>query len=124
VGRAFPNFSYAITLSQPPPHWKGLRGRITESVPPLFESLDRKQFHLVGNGAMIEEMTQALSDLGVNQKYLHEEVYFNVRHRPDPLTLAQIRQRFVASDLFSPYADQQAGGLLSPEKPISRRRRD
>jgi NAD(P)H-flavin reductase len=121
--RIAPNFRYHISLSQPPPGWTGLRGRVTESVPPQLSSLERTQYHLVGNGAMIAEMSRVLSDFGVSHKFIHEEVYFNVRYRPDPHSLAEIRKRFVISDPFSPYAHQQAGGLLSPENPISKRRR-
>ncbi|MDQ4133464.1 MAG: FAD-dependent oxidoreductase [Actinomycetota bacterium] len=120
--KRWPNFRYHITLSQPPPHWDGLRGRITESVPPLLGAVQNKQYHLVGNGAMIAEMAQVLSDLGVDQKLIHEEIYFNVRYRPDPRSLDAIRNRFVDIDPFSPYVHQQGGGLLSLEKPISARR--
>jgi len=122
LGRRYPSFSYRITLSQPPPGWNGLRGRLTESVPPLLGTLGGKRFYLVGNGAMINEMVFALSDLGVDRTLVHEEVYFNVRHRPDAQTLADIRSRFVATDLFSPHSHQEAG-LLYPENPISRKSR-
>lgn len=108
------NVNYRISLSQPPEDWTGLRGRVSESVPPLLETLGDKRFYLVGNGAMIREMADALSDLGVDRTMIHEEVYFNVKHRPDPKVLDDIRRRFVARDLFSPYASQQAG-LFVPE---------
>lgn len=120
--RRYPTFSYHITLSVPPPAWEGLRGRVTESVPPLLGTLGGKRFYLVGNGAMVTEMEFVLSDLGVDRTLVHQEIYFNVRHRPDPHVLAALRSRFVASDLFSPHSHQQAG-LLYPENPISRRRR-
>ena len=115
-------FRYDITLSQPPPDWPGLRGRITESVPPLLSTLGGKRYYLVGNGAMIEEMTLALSDLGVDRTLIYAEPYFNARHKPDPAALAETRSRFVAADLFSPYADQ-AHGLFHPERPLTGRRR-
>jgi len=121
MARRYPSFSYQITLSQPPSEWDGLRGRLTGSVPPLLGTLGDKRFYLVGNGAMVNEMVFALSDLGVDRTRVHEEIYFNVRHRPDPQTLADIRERFVATDLFSPHSHQEAG-LLYPENPISRRR--
>lgn len=108
----YPNFTYRISLSQPPPGWTGLRGRVTETVPPLLPTLGGKQYFLVGNGAMIEEFSTALSDAGVDKVMIYEEPYFNVRHRPDPRVVADIRSRFVASDLFSPYAHQQAGLYL------------
>lgn len=122
LAHRYPSFSWRVSLSQPPPGWGGLRGRLTESVPPLLGKLGGRRYYLVGNGAMIEEMAVALSDLGVDAMLIHEEVYFNVRHRADPRVLAEIRSRFVASDLFSPHADQEAGGLLCLENPISRRR--
>ena len=115
-----PNFSYQISLSQPPARWNGLRGRLTESVPPLLPRLGGVQYYLVGNGAMIEEMYSALSDVGVDQVLIHTETYFNVRHRPDPQVLAAIRERFVASDLFTPHAHQEAGGFL-PERSVLER---
>ena len=101
-----------ITLSQPPARWAGLRGRITESVPPLLTTLGDKEFYLAGNGAMIQEMTTALSDLGVARRFIHEEAYFDSRHVPRPEVMAEIRSRFVARDLFSPFAHADAGLFL------------
>ncbi len=104
LAQGFPNFRYQVSLSQPPDDWTGLRGRLTDTVPPLIDRLAGKKFYLVGNGAMIEEMASVLSDLGVDREFIYEEVYFNARYKPDPERLAEIRDRFVASDLFSPYA--------------------
>jgi len=115
-------FSYHISLSEPPRDWPGLRGRITQSVPPLLETLGGKRYYLVGNGAMIEEMSTVLSDLGVDRTFIYEEPFFNARHKPDPLSVADTRSRFVAHDLFSPHADQEYG-LLHPERPLTGRRR-
>ena len=118
IAARHPNFSYELTLSQPPPDWSGLRGRITESVPPLIDKLGGKRFYLVGNGAMIEEMSTVISDLGVDKYDIYEECYFNVKYRADLETLDDIRRRFVAHDLFSPYEHQQAK-LYLPENPVS-----
>lgn len=112
LARHHPNFSYEITLSQPPPGWSGLRGRITESVPPLLSHLGGTRYYLCGNGAMTEEMATALSDLGAADEFIHQEHYFNQKHVPDPVVLAAIRSRFVAADLFSPLAHQQAHASL------------
>ncbi|HET9442071.1 MAG TPA: hypothetical protein VFO65_02040, partial [Acidimicrobiales bacterium] len=112
-------FTYDITLSQPPEAWTGLRGRLTETVPPLLETLGGKHYYLVGNGAMVQEMEAALSDFGIDETLIYKECYFNVRHRPDPRVMADIRARFVASDTFSPYAHQEAG-LFIPERTRSR----
>lgn len=116
-----PNFSYDVSLSEPPGDWEGLRGRITESVPPLLPTLGDKHFYLVGNGAMIEEMCCALSDMGVDDLMLHTEVYFNVRYRPTPERVAEVRDRFVADDLFTPFAHREAQGFM-PERPVAARR--
>lgn len=103
-----PNFTYRITLSQPPADWAGLRGRVTESVPPLIPRLGNTQFYLCGNGAMIQELSAALSDLGVSHRSIYEEAYFDAHWAPDPATVADIRDRFVANDLFSAYAHREA----------------
>lgn len=114
---AHANFSYRISLSQPPADWSGLRGRVTESMPPVLGALGATQFHLCGNGAMIEELAMALSDMGVSEEYIYQEPYFNIRHRPDPAVVDAIRARFVARDLFSPYAHQQRE-LFHLERPL------
>jgi len=53
---------------------------------------------------MLEEMALALSDLGVVQQYIYKEPYFDPIHQPDRDVVAAIRERFVATDLFSAYA--------------------
>lgn len=107
LAAAHPNFSYHITLSQPAADWDGLRGRLGESVPPLLATLGAKRFLLAGNGAMVEEMALALSDLGVVDKFIYKEPYFDGTHEPDPDVVADIRERFVATDLYSPVASRR-----------------
>jgi ferredoxin-NADP reductase len=119
---ALADFRYAISLSQPPPGWTGLRGRLTESVPPLFETLGGKHFYLTGNGAMCEEMELALSDQGVDRTSIHQERFFNARHRADQATLDAMNARFVAHDLFSPHAEQQAPLLFAMERDVHGRK--
>lgn len=118
LAAAYPNFTYAISLSEPPPEWTGLRGRVTESVPPLLERLGNTLFYLSGNGAMCEEMETALSGMGVDRFFIHQERFFNVRHRPDPATIEAIVARFVAHDLFSPLAEQQAPLLFPMDRDV------
>ncbi len=122
LAAAYPNFSYAITLSQPSDDWTGLRGRITESVPPLLETLGGKRYYLSGNGAMAEEMEIALSDMGVDRTFLHQERFFNARHHAEQATVDAIVARFVASDLFSPRAEAQAPLLFAIERDIHGRK--
>ncbi len=111
LAEAFPNFSYAISLSRPGPDWPGLRGRLGESVPPLLPVLGGRRFYLAGNGAMLEELARALSDLGVDQRFIYKEPYFNGTHDPDPDVVADIRERFVAMDLFSAYANRRGSAF-------------
>ncbi len=106
--RRHPNFRYEISLSQWPATWAGLRGRITESVPPLLPALGGRHFYLCGNGAMVEQMYTALSDLGVAEEFIYREAYFNRSHQPDQAAMEALRGRFVADDLFSPFAHQAA----------------
>lgn len=104
------HFSYRISLSQPPPDWPGLRGRVTESVPPLLERFAGKRFYLCGNGAMVEEMEMALCSLGVDRTAIFEEKFFNLKYDADRETMEAIRRRFVASDLAS--ADTRLRGRV------------
>jgi CDP-4-dehydro-6-deoxyglucose reductase len=93
------HFEYRISLSQPPADWDQLRGRVTESVPPLLERLGKKRFYLSGNGAMIEEMELALCALGVDRTSISEERFFNLRHHPARADMDALMARFVAEDL-------------------------
>jgi NAD(P)H-flavin reductase len=93
------NFSYQISLSEPPDDWPELRGRVTESVPPLIDRLRGKRFYLSGNGAMIEEMELALCTLGVDRTSISEERFFNLKHHPARATMDAIMARFVADDI-------------------------
>jgi ferredoxin-NADP reductase len=103
---SYPNFRYRNSLSQPPAGWQGLRGRLTESVPPQLESVTGTTYFLCGNGAMIIEMTEALSLVGVPQRRLIDEPFFNLRHRPDLKVVEAICARFRATDvLSSPFAE-------------------
>ena len=122
LAAAYANFTYAISLSQPEPGWTGLTGRLTESVPPLLETLGGKRFYLSGNGAMAEEMEIALSDMGVDRGFIHQERFFNVHHRAEQATIDAIVARFVADDLFSPYAEQQAPLLFAIERDVHGRK--
>jgi NAD(P)H-flavin reductase len=73
----FSNFSWKYTLSKPGPGWTGLKGRVTESVPPLLGPLKDLHFHLVGNGAMLRDYYEALERAGVPGERISSETYFN-----------------------------------------------
>ena len=122
LAAAYPNFSYRISLSQPAPGWRGLRGRLTESVPPLLGTLGTTEYRLVGNGAMTEEMATALGNMGVVREVIYREAYFNGKHRPDPAVLSAIRSRFVATDLLAPTA-LDSSDLFRLERPLGKTKR-
>lgn len=93
---AHDNFRHHVSLSQPDGGWTGLRGRVTESVPAALPPLETQRFILAGNGAMIEEFSAALQEIGVLQEAIYEEAYFSARHVPDPEVVAAIVERFPA----------------------------
>jgi NAD(P)H-flavin reductase len=122
LASAHPNFTYAISLSQPSEEWNGLRGRLTETVPPLLESLGGKRYYLSGNGAMCEEMELALSGMGVDRSLIRQERFFNVSYRAEAAKIDAIAARFVAHDLFSPLTEQQAPLLFAIERDVHGRK--
>ncbi|HHC09011.1 MAG TPA: hypothetical protein ENK55_09880 [Actinobacteria bacterium] len=83
-----------VSLSRPPSDWHGLRGRITETVPPLLSEVADTWFYLVSNGRMVAEMRAALEEIGVDRNRIYCESFFDHRHRPDPDTVAEIVARF------------------------------
>ncbi len=92
--RELVNFTWEISLSQPRGEWPPLQGRITETVPPLLERLDDKQFYLTSNGVMVAEMGAALREVGVPGSRIYEESFFDHRHRPSREAVQRIVQRF------------------------------
>lgn len=109
------NLRWEVSLSDPPKGWTGLRGRVTQSVPPLLERLEGHRFYLVSNGQMVAELGAALREMGVASKDIHEESFFEHRHKPSAETVQEIKARFVATDLESP--------LLELERRMRRNRR-
>ncbi len=102
LSRELPRFDWYLSLSQPPPSWPGLRGRVTSTVPPLLATLADKHFYLTCNGAMVGEMSTALREVGVPTARIYEESFFDHRHKPRPGAVQAIVDRFVAADLMSP----------------------
>lgn len=89
-----PGFRWRPTLTQPPADWQGLRGRLSESAPPLIEDARACHFHLVGNGAMLAEMQAALEAVGVPEAQVTTEVFFNFNAPADPEAVRAIAGRF------------------------------
>lgn len=100
--RELDSFDWNITLSESDVGWPPLKGRVTETVPPLLDTLADKHFYLTSNGAMIAEMSSALRDVGVPAQRIYEESFFNHRHRPSREEVARVTARFGATDLMTP----------------------
>ncbi|MCZ7649136.1 MAG: FAD-dependent oxidoreductase [Planctomycetota bacterium] len=82
LAREHANFAWRFTVSRPSNGWAGLKGRLTESVPPLLRDLPAHHFHLVGNGEMVHAVRKALYRAGMQRERVSIETYFN--HHADP----------------------------------------
>jgi len=92
---AHPRFRWQPTLTRPAADWPGLRGRLSESAPPLIPDPRACHFHLVGNGAMLAEMKAALAAVGVPEAQVTTEVFFNFNAKADPEAIKAIAARFL-----------------------------
>lgn len=93
----YDHFSWQLSLSEPPSDWQGLRGHITTAVAGRLENINDKHFHLVGNGAMINEMRQALSDAGIAKEQVSTESFFNHRAEADKEKITAISEALAQS---------------------------
>ena len=89
----YANFSYRFTLTRPGSSWKGLRGRLTDTVPPLLGKLEDLHVHLVGNGEMVHLVGPALYEAGVPKDRVSIETYFNHDAKPDPGVIESLAER-------------------------------
>lgn len=89
-----PDFRWFPTLTRPSPGWTGLRGRVGESAPALVPEPRACHFHLVGNGAMLAEVREALAACGVPGDQVTTEVFFNFNAKADPEAVRAIAARF------------------------------
>ena len=96
LAETYSNFRYQVSLSDPPEGWRGLRGRITESVPPLLNQPGENRYVLSGNGGMINEMRKALQAVGVSDKAIRREYFFNQNYPASPERVDEIVSRFGA----------------------------
>jgi len=69
---------FVQTLSRPTTEWPGFKGRVTDWLRENSLSLDWKhtEFYLCGNGAMIDEVKQILTQHEVEKSHIHQEVYY------------------------------------------------
>ena len=96
----YSNFKWAPSLSRPHAGWKGLSGRISESVPGLIDFPRETHFHLVGNGAMLAEMEAALARIGVPGELISDEYYFNWNAEATDAMTVGIATRFRIDTVF------------------------
>lgn len=82
------------TLTQPNSQWNGLKGRVTESIPPLLTNLSNTHFHLVGNGKMVYELMDSLKNIGVPSNHISKETYFNHGYKAEQNIIEEISKRF------------------------------
>jgi NAD(P)H-flavin reductase len=89
-----PGFRWFPTLTRPGTAWTGLRGRVGESAAALVEDPRACHFHLVGNGAMLAELKEALAACGVPGDQVSSEVFFNFNAKAEPEAVRAIAERF------------------------------
>ena len=94
LAAAHPNFSWEFSLSRPGPDWRGLRGRVGETMPGLLGAVRQLHFHLVGNGTMVVELYDALMAVGLKDERVTSEIYFNYPDTLDPDRLKLLASKF------------------------------
>jgi NAD(P)H-flavin reductase len=101
--RQYPNFEWHFTITHPSAGWHGLKGRVTESVPPLIEkdSLPKYHFHLVGNGEMVHLVRKALYRAGIPAERVSIETYFSHHVEVDDADVERVAHRFQSSGVRS-----------------------
>jgi ferredoxin-NADP reductase len=72
-----PRFRWQLCATQPPPDFRGHKGRLTQPVLQTVAELLRPTYYLVGNGDMIKDVKQLLSARGVDRKrQIRTEAFF------------------------------------------------
>lgn len=76
LAQAYPNFSYAITLSRPESEdWQGSIGRVTAVLEKSDTDTKNTDYYICGLKDMINEVTEILAKKGVPQDAIHIEKY-------------------------------------------------
>ena len=72
---AHPHVQIHITLSEPKPTWKGLRGRVQEVIP-MIENFKERSIYLCGNPAMTSDVKKlCLEEWDIPKERVHMEGY-------------------------------------------------
>jgi ferredoxin-NADP reductase len=114
--RAHPNFAWHFTVTHPSVDWGGLRGRVTESVPPLIPkgTLQKHHFHLVGNGNMVHLVRKALYRAGMPAERVSIETYFNHHLDVNEEDVELVADRFRQSNGSPDLVTSQDGRYKNP----------
>lgn len=70
-----PSFTYLPALSQAPAEWTGLRGRVTDALPPRAAELRGRPIFVCGSPEMVDDTRNALADIGVPERDVHFEKF-------------------------------------------------
>lgn len=76
VGSLAKDRHVALCLTQPEPHWKGFRGRVTDYLRDLKWDFARSHYYVCGNGDMIAGVKLFLTQKGVAKSQIHAEKYY------------------------------------------------
>ncbi len=82
LARQHENFLFDYSLTEPPPVWSGLIGRVQEAVPVHLRDLDRTHLHIVGRGDMVHVWQAAWLRAGFAPSRVSIETYFHHHARP------------------------------------------
>ena len=75
LAKRFPNFKVYISVSQPEPTWKGLKGRVTDIIPTVIKDFSTVNAYICGNPAMVKDVKEWFMKNGVLKEDLHQEGY-------------------------------------------------
>ena len=92
LARQYTSFSFAFSLTEPPPDWQGLGGRVQENVPEHLTALDQTHIHLVGRGDMVLLWREAWVQAGFAPTRVSIETYFHHHIEPREPEIAALAQ--------------------------------
>jgi len=69
----FPNFHFDLVLSQAPEGWPLCAGHVNDCIGKHYSDFSKTGFYMCGSHAMIEGMTQLLTEKGVSPEFIHHE---------------------------------------------------
>jgi ferredoxin-NADP reductase len=96
LARRHANFAFHFSVTEPPPDWGGLTGRLTQLAPDRVDpgDLQALHVHLVGNGEMVHLVRSALYRAGMPADRVSIETYFNHHAEPREEDVKTLALRF------------------------------